>query len=73
MMNLKGRVQCDGCAADGAIRRYEMLTRKLSATDKHAFLDTERGDSVRWQNLSLLGDKQTNRAESAARAFGFER
>lgn len=72
MMDLKGRVQCDGCAADGAIRRYEMLTRKLETADKHAFLKTERGDIVRWENLSLLGDKQTHRAEIASRAFGFD-
>lgn len=71
MMNLKGRVQADGCAADGAIRRYEMLTRKFETADKHAFLKTERGDIVRWKNLSLLGDKQTHRAEGAAREFGF--
>jgi hypothetical protein len=69
---LKGRVQCEGCAADGAIRRYEMLTRKFATADKHAFQKTERGDVVRWGALSLLGDKQTHRASGAAREFGFD-
>ena len=72
MMEMKGRVQCDGCAADGAIKRYEVLTRSFATKDKHAFIKTERGDVVRWENLSLLGDKATHRAENAAREFGFE-
>ncbi len=72
MMNLKGRVQCDGCAADGLIRRYEILARKFSGGEKSDFLKTERGDVVRWENLSLLGDKQTHRAENVARQFGFD-
>lgn len=72
MMSLKGRAQCDGCAADGALRRYEVLTRAFPTPEKHAFLKTERGDVVRWDRLSLLGDQVTHRAESAGRTCGFD-
>lgn len=65
LMELKGRVQCDGCAADGVWRRYEMLTRGLKGAAKHDFLQTARGDVVRWVNPRLLGDGVVYRAEGA--------
>lgn len=72
MMDLKGKMQCDGCAADGALRRYEILARKFAGGEKASFLKTERGDVVRWETLSLLGDGKTNRAESVVRESGFD-
>ena len=69
LAELKGRVQCDGCAADGALRRYEILTRTLKGGAKKDFLATARGDVVRWQEVTQLGDGTTWRAASAAREF----
>jgi len=71
MMNLKGRLQCDACAADGSIRRYEILTRNLGGEAKLALRNSERGDVIRWGEPSLLGDGETHRATSAQREAGF--
>ena len=72
LMDLKGRMQCEGCAADGAIHRYEILTRNFSSAGKRAFFQTERGDIVEWKNCAMLGDKQTRRTEGAERVFDFD-
>ena len=69
LVELKGRVQCDGCAADGALRRYELLTRGLKGAAKKDFLATARGDVVRWADVTQLGDGTTYRATSAVREF----
>ena len=72
--NLKFRfgAACKRSASDGALHRYEILARKFAGVEKSAFLKTERGDVVRWENLNLLGDGKTKRAESAVRETGFD-
>lgn len=65
LLQLKGRFQCDGCAADGVLRRYEILTRSLDTGARHALRQIERGDVVGWRELRVLGDGATHRAERA--------
>lgn len=68
LMELKGRSRGDVCGADGGLRCHEILARHADAS----LDDAERGDTIIWRTLRLLGDGTTTRAETAERSFGFE-
>jgi hypothetical protein len=58
-----GKLITRGCAADGTLHDYELLTRRLTRAECDGLLAVERGALVRWRQPRLLGDGRTVRGE----------
>lgn len=56
MTEQRGKFVTRGCAADGALHDYEILTRHLAADQRIAVAGIERGARVQWTNLNPLGN-----------------
>lgn len=63
MTEQRGKFVTRGCAADGALHDYELLTRSLDREQHDTVAAIERGARVQWTNLKPLGN-------SALRAEG---
>ena len=57
-----GKLVTRGCASDGRLYTYELLTRHLSRAERDNVADMERGSRVRWPGLQPLKDGRTLRA-----------
>ena len=57
-----GKLVTRGCASDGRLYTYELLTRHLSRAERDEVAATERGSRVRWPGLQALKDGRTLRA-----------
>ncbi|HMP77247.1 MAG TPA: small ribosomal subunit Rsm22 family protein [Kiritimatiellia bacterium] len=67
MTEERGKFVTRGCAADGALHDYEVLTRHLDRDRRAAVAAIERGARVAWGNLTRLGNGAL-RAEGVAPA-----
>ncbi len=56
MKRERGKFVARGCAADGALHDYELLTRHLTAEQRLAVAALERGARVQWSDLKPLGN-----------------
>lgn len=56
VMEQRGKFVTRGCAADGQLYDYELLTRHLTGEQWQAIAETERGARVRWSDLKQLGN-----------------
>ena len=64
----KGRIEFAGCAPDGRQHRYQLLTRGLTAEQRHAAARLERGDRFTADAPAPLGDGRTLRVRGVRRA-----
>jgi ribosomal protein RSM22 (predicted rRNA methylase) len=64
MTSQKGRYTVFGCAADGHIRTFEILTRHLDKNTWRRFDEFERGDCLRWTDLKPIADGKTWRGNA---------
>ena len=62
VMAHKGKLVFTGCAGDGELHVYEILTRTLSRAEEDDLLSLERGERIRWPGCQPLGDGATLRA-----------
>lgn len=56
MTEQRGKFVTRGCAADGALHDYELLTRHLAREQRDAVAALERGARVEWSGLKPLGN-----------------
>ena len=63
MHPVNGRVVTVGCAADGQVHDYELLTRGLTRPQERDLLLLERGDLIRAESPQLVGDQGVLRAQ----------
>ncbi len=56
MTEQRGKFVTRGCAADGALHDYEMLTRHLAREQRDTLARIERGTLVQWTDLKPLGN-----------------
>jgi ribosomal protein RSM22 (predicted rRNA methylase) len=60
----KGKIVTSGCAADGQVHEYEVLTRGLTRDEEKRVLSLERGDLVRAESPQPIGDRGVLRAQT---------
>jgi len=58
-----GKYVVHGCGHDGHLHTCEWLTKRLSAGQKAASEELERGDRVKWSKTAVLGDGKTERGD----------
>jgi SAM-dependent methyltransferase len=69
MLKAPDRLITAGCAADGCVYDYEILTRNLSKARMKEMEKWERGSILRSERSSILGDGHTVRIEDTQRLF----
>jgi ribosomal protein RSM22 (predicted rRNA methylase) len=66
---IPGRLVTTGCAADGKMHNYELLTRSLSHPQKQELMQLERGDIVRHGESQTVGATETLRVSDLTLVF----
>ena len=69
MHKFKGKLVTAGCAVDGEVRTYEILTRGLDRAGEKQLLSIERGDILRAIEPRPLADGQTVRVKKFERVM----
>lgn len=61
LIKTAGKFQMSGCAADGNLNRYDLLTRSFKAKDKKEIREVERGDIIHLHQCEPLKGERSYR------------